>query len=152
MAVPAKDDRLTLIAISALACILQDILHEGLGHGVTAWLSGARSVTMSTVALQSDLDTRWLAANGTLVNLLFGAIFVRDRGRILPIAVDEIERLEADDDYVAVHSRGRRFLVYLGMNGPEAIELLRQKRPGALFNDQFADYLSTVDRDSLEPF
>ena len=75
MAVPAKDDRLTLIAISALACILQDILHEGLGHGVTAWLSGARSVTMSTVALQSDLDTRWIAANGTLVNLLFGAIF-----------------------------------------------------------------------------
>ncbi|MDB4878310.1 MAG: response regulator transcription factor [Gemmatimonadetes bacterium] len=43
-------------------------------------------------------------------------IFVRDRGRILPIAVGDIERLEADDDYVAVHSRGRRFLVYLGMN------------------------------------
>jgi len=46
----AKDDKLTIIAISALACILQDLLHEGLGHGVTAWLSGARSVTMSTVA------------------------------------------------------------------------------------------------------
>src|SRR5271156_725545 len=75
MAVPAKDDRLTLIAISALACILQDILHEGLGHGVTAWLSGSHSITMSTVALQSDLDTRWIAANGTLVNLFFGAIF-----------------------------------------------------------------------------
>jgi two-component system LytT family response regulator len=43
-------------------------------------------------------------------------IFVRDRGRIIPIAVDDIERLEADDDYVAVNSRGRRFLVYLGMN------------------------------------
>jgi two-component system LytT family response regulator len=47
-------------------------------------------------------------------------IFVRDRGRILPIAVAEIERFEADDDYVAVHSRGRRFLVYLGMNDFEA--------------------------------
>jgi two-component system LytT family response regulator len=43
-------------------------------------------------------------------------IFVRDRGRILPIAVGDIERLEADDDYVAVHTRGRRYLVYLGMN------------------------------------
>jgi hypothetical protein len=74
-AVSAKDDRLTLIAISAVACILQDVLHEGLGHGVTAWLSGARSVTMSTVALQSDIDTRWIAANGTLVNLFFAAIF-----------------------------------------------------------------------------
>jgi hypothetical protein len=30
---------------------------------------------MSTVALQSDIDTRWISANGTLVNLLFAAIF-----------------------------------------------------------------------------
>jgi hypothetical protein len=58
-----------------LACVLQDILHEGLGHGVTAWLSGAHHVTMSTVALQYDIDTRWISANGTLVNLLFAAIF-----------------------------------------------------------------------------
>jgi hypothetical protein len=73
--VSAKDDRFTVIAISALACILQDVLHEGLGHGVTAWLSGAHRLTMSTVALQSDIDTRWISANGTLVNLLFAAIF-----------------------------------------------------------------------------
>jgi hypothetical protein len=49
-AVPGGDDRPTLIAISALACILQDVLHEGLGHGVTAWLSGAHTITISTVA------------------------------------------------------------------------------------------------------
>jgi hypothetical protein len=48
----AQDDRLTLISVSALAYILSDVLHEGLGHGVVAWLSGAQ--TMSTVALQSD--------------------------------------------------------------------------------------------------
>jgi two-component system, LytTR family, response regulator len=40
-------------------------------------------------------------------------IFVRDRGRIVPVPVREIERLEAEDDYVGVHARGRRFLVYL---------------------------------------
>jgi hypothetical protein len=73
--ISAKDDRFTLVGISALACILQDVLHEGLGHGVTAWLSGAHRVTMSTVALQSDIDTKWISANGTLVNLLFAAIF-----------------------------------------------------------------------------
>jgi len=73
--VSAKDDKLTLIAISALACVLQDVLHEGLGHAVTAWLSGAHRVTLSTVALQSDIDTRWISANGTLVNLLFATIF-----------------------------------------------------------------------------
>ena len=70
-----KDDRLTVIAISVLAYVLQDVLHEGLGHGVTAWLSGAHRVTMSTVALESDIDTRWISANGTLVNLVFAAIF-----------------------------------------------------------------------------
>ncbi len=73
--VPAKNDLPTMIAVSALACILQDVLHEGLGHGVTAWLSGAHQITMSTVALQSDIETRWISANGTLVNLLAAAIF-----------------------------------------------------------------------------
>ena len=33
-------------------------------------------------------------------------------------------------------------LTYLGMNGADAVDLLRQKRPGALFNDTFADYLT----------
>ena len=76
-----SDDRLTTIAISALACIVQDVLHEGLGHGVTAWLSGAHRVTMSTVALQSDVDTRLISANGTpsvryfLVLALMGNLF-----------------------------------------------------------------------------
>lgn len=70
-----KDDKLTVIAISAIACVLQDVLHEGLGHGVTAWLSGANHLTISTVALQCDIDTRWISANGTLVNLFFGTVF-----------------------------------------------------------------------------
>src|ERR1700751_1568544 len=70
-----RDDRPTVITVSVLACVLQDVLHEGLGHGVTAWLSGARQVTMSTVALQSDIETRWVSANGTLVNLFFALIF-----------------------------------------------------------------------------
>jgi two-component system LytT family response regulator len=40
-------------------------------------------------------------------------VFIRDRGRILPIPVQEIVRLEAEDDYVGLFARGRRFLVYL---------------------------------------
>jgi two-component system, LytTR family, response regulator len=51
---------------------------------------------------------------------LLTRIFVRDRGRIVPIAVRDIERLEADDDYVAVYSRGRRYLVYLNLSEFEA--------------------------------
>ncbi len=68
------DDRLTVIAIAVLAYVVADVLHEGLGHGVTAWLSGARQITVSTVALQSDNASRWISANGTLVNLAAAAI------------------------------------------------------------------------------
>lgn len=75
LAIQRKDDRLTLIAVSALACILQDVLHEGLGHGVAAWASGAHHLTVSTVALQSDIESRWISAAGTLVNIAFAAIF-----------------------------------------------------------------------------
>ena len=32
-------------------------------------------------------------------------------------------------------------LHHLGMPGPEAVSLLRQRRPGALFNEVFAEYL-----------
>ncbi len=33
-------------------------------------------------------------------------------------------------------------LTYLGMNGADAVNLLRRKRPGALYNDNFAEYLT----------
>ncbi|MGH9726001.1 MAG: hypothetical protein ACRD41_13125, partial [Candidatus Acidiferrales bacterium] len=42
---------------------------------VTAWLSGAHHITISTVAMQAEIDNRWIEANGTVVNLIFGAIF-----------------------------------------------------------------------------
>jgi two-component system LytT family response regulator len=43
-------------------------------------------------------------------------LFVRDRDRIVPIAATEIERLEAADDYVEVHTKSRSYLVYLTLN------------------------------------
>jgi two-component system LytT family response regulator len=52
-----------------------------------------------------------LGADGVLTRF-----FVRDRGRIVPVSVAEIERLEAADDYVTVCTRGRRYLVYLTLN------------------------------------
>lgn len=42
--------------------------------------------------------------------------FVRDRGKLIPLNASDIERLEADDDYVRVHSGGRVHLVYLTLN------------------------------------
>ncbi len=52
-----------------------------------------------------------LAESGPLTRL-----FVRDRDRIVPVTATEIERLEAADDYVEVHTRARSYLVYLTLN------------------------------------
>jgi len=35
-------------------------------------------------------------------------------------------------------------LIYLGMRGEDAVALLREKRPGALFNENFASYLAAL--------
>jgi two-component system, LytTR family, response regulator len=42
-------------------------------------------------------------------------ILVRDRGRLVPVAVRDITRLEANDDYTSVHTKGRTYLVYLSL-------------------------------------
>lgn len=56
---------------------------------------------------ESDsVQDRVRAVQGTL-----SRVFVRERGRIVPVAVGEIERLEAEDDYVAIVTRGRRHLL-----------------------------------------
>lgn len=88
MAETRGDDRLTVVAVAALAYIVPDVLHEALGHGVTAWLSGAHRLTLSTVALSSDIDTRLISAGGTLVNLIFAAVFwilLRGAARYRPV-------------------------------------------------------------------
>ncbi|HYL84106.1 MAG TPA: hypothetical protein VE263_07730 [Candidatus Angelobacter sp.] len=73
--VQANDDLLTVCAISLLAGILANVFHEGLGHAVTALLTGAKSGVLSTVAWSSDLDSRLVAAGGTLANLAAGIVF-----------------------------------------------------------------------------
>jgi protein-tyrosine phosphatase len=35
-------------------------------------------------------------------------------------------------------------LFHLGMDGDSAVRLLRERRPGALFNEKFAAYLSSL--------
>jgi protein-tyrosine phosphatase len=37
-------------------------------------------------------------------------------------------------------------LTELGYDGPAAVERLRQRRPGALYNEQFANYLASLTR------
>ena len=74
--VQANDDWLTVCAISVLAGMLGDVVHEGLGHAAIALLTGAKSGVLSTVAWSSAHDTRLVAAGGTLANLAGGVVFL----------------------------------------------------------------------------
>jgi len=80
-------------------------------------------------------------------------IFVRDRGKITPILVREIERLEAEDDYVSVHARGRRYLVYLPLSEFErrldAAQFLRIHR-AHIVNLDFVSHLEPFDAGRLK--
>jgi len=70
-----RDDFWTVVAVASVACMLQSVLHEGLGHGGAAYLSGAHFIKLSTVAEDADVDSRWILAAGTLANLAAGAVF-----------------------------------------------------------------------------
>ena len=72
---PSADDILTICAISIVAGVLTNILHEGVGHGLVALLTGAKSGVLTTVAWSSAFDSRLVAAGGTLVNLAAALVF-----------------------------------------------------------------------------
>jgi hypothetical protein len=44
----SNDHTLTICAISIVAAILSNTLHEGVGHGLTALLTGAKSGILTT--------------------------------------------------------------------------------------------------------
>jgi hypothetical protein len=71
---PPIDDAPTVCAISLLSTIVADVLHEALGHGAVALLTGAQTGVLSTVAWSSVFDSRLVAAGGTLVNIAAGLI------------------------------------------------------------------------------
>jgi two-component system LytT family response regulator len=48
-------------------------------------------------------------------------ILVRDRGRLVPVSMRDVVRLEAGDDYTSVHVKGRAYLVYLPLQDFERV-------------------------------
>jgi hypothetical protein len=72
---PSADDKLTICAISIVAGILTNVLHEGVGHGLTALLTGANTGVLTTVAWSSAFESRLVEAGGTLVNLAAALVF-----------------------------------------------------------------------------
>lgn len=80
-------------------------------------------------------------------------ILVRDRGRIFPLVLDEIEYLKADSKYTAIVARGRTFLVRIGIS--ELEERLDPKRfvrihRSALVNLDFVESMKADEQSLLE--
>lgn len=69
-----RDSVWTAAAFGALGYMISDVLHEGLGHGGVAWLSGARKITVTSTYMEAGMDTRWILAAGTLVDLALGLL------------------------------------------------------------------------------
>jgi two-component system, LytTR family, response regulator len=71
-------------------------------------------------------------------------IIVRDRGRLVPVSVKDIVRLEANDDYTSVHVKGRVYLVYLALQDFERMldpaKYLRVHRSHVVSLDHVAQF------------
>lgn len=64
----------TIISMAVLASAAATLLHEGVGHGLTAWLRGDIPTELTSNHLSSLHPDRWVEAGGTLVNLFAGAL------------------------------------------------------------------------------
>ncbi len=60
--------------MAVLAIAASSLLHEGLGHGVTAWLRGDIPTALTSNHLDDIRPDRWVDAGGTLVNLAVGTL------------------------------------------------------------------------------
>jgi len=73
-------DRWTLVAITALAYVVANVAHEGVGHGGACALAGGDPRVWNAIYFDCDktvmtgAGVRWLAAAGSLVNLAIAAV------------------------------------------------------------------------------
>jgi len=72
----SKHSKVTIVALSVLAAAAGSLLHEGLGHGLTAWLRGDIVTEWTSNHLNSVRPDRLVDAAGTLVNLAAGFILL----------------------------------------------------------------------------
>lgn len=79
-------------------------------------------------------------------------LLIRDGGKIMPVVVREIERLEADGDYVSVRVRGKNHLVNLPLGSFEkrldAARFVRVHR-SHIINLDFVEAIETYDNAQL---
>lgn len=93
------------------------------------------------------------AALGAAGDAPLERILIRDGGRIVPVAVREIERIDADGDYAAVRTKGKTLLVNLPLGDFEArldaARFVRVHR-SHLVNLDFVEAIEPVDNAQLQ--
>ena len=70
----SRHSKATIIGMAIIAAGTAALLHEGLGHGVTAWVRGDIPTELTSNHLASLHEDRWVLAGGTLVNLAAGVL------------------------------------------------------------------------------
>ena len=81
-ATACRHDRLTIVSMAVIASALATLLHEGVGHGLTAFVRGDVPTELTSNHLSSLHPDRLVQAAGTLVNLAVGAMALLASSRI----------------------------------------------------------------------
>ena len=83
----ASVSKVGIAAVSSLAYVLCDLLHELLGHGAATLLPlGVKAVSVSTIGLSTDFANPVVAAAGPLVNLVFSLTLLASSADRIPPA------------------------------------------------------------------
>ena len=64
----------SIVSVAVLSMGLAAALHEGLGHGVTAWVRGDHVTELTSNHLSAIVEDRVVDAGGTIVNLITAAL------------------------------------------------------------------------------
>jgi len=71
----ARSSWATIAAIAVCAYVASDLIHEVLGHGTASWLTpGVRALSLSSVALQTSGESRFVSAAGSIANVVAGIL------------------------------------------------------------------------------
>src|ERR1700741_5646853 len=71
---PEQHSKATIVSMAVVAAGLTVLLHEGVGQGMTACLRGDIPTELTSNHLSSLRPDKWVAAGGTLLNLVVGAM------------------------------------------------------------------------------
>jgi hypothetical protein len=69
-----RHDKLTIISMAVITAALASALHEGVGHGMVAWMRGDIPTELTSNHLSTLRPDKWVDAGGTLVNLFVGTL------------------------------------------------------------------------------